>query len=116
MQMASGPRSTAELSQATTADTTISSLYRTPPIFASGGTLKWEHGPHGGGAGGLAEWLTGHHHHVVCIACGAIEDIEVSDKAESGLHAIVSTLASLAGYRVLDHILEVEGVCEACDD
>ena len=52
----------------------------------------------------------------MCIACGAIEDIEVSDKAESGLHAIVSTLASLAGYRVLDHILEVEGVCEACDD
>ncbi len=116
IQMASGPRSTAELSRETTDDLPISSLYRTLAIFENAGILKRDHGPHGFARYELAEWLTGHHHHVVCIACGAIEDIEVSDKAESELHAIVSTLASLAGYRVLDHILEVEGVCEACDD
>jgi Fe2+ or Zn2+ uptake regulation protein len=64
----------------------------------------------------LAEWLTGHHHHVVCVACGAMEDIDVPHQAEGNLNAIVDSLGALAGFRVLDHVLEVEGVCQSCDE
>lgn len=114
VQMASGPRSAAELAQDSTDALPISSLYRTLSIFEETGILKKDHGSDGLARYELAEWLTGHHHHVVCIACGAIEDIELSETAEEDLHAIASSLAATASFKVLDHVLEVEGVCPRC--
>ncbi len=115
IQMASGPRTAAELATGSAGFLPISSLYRTLSLFEDTGVLKKHHGPYGVARYELAEWLTGHHHHVVCVACGKIEDIEVPDRAESELHAIASALGSQAGFRVLDHALEVEGVCPTCD-
>ncbi|MEE8457680.1 MAG: Fur family transcriptional regulator [Acidimicrobiia bacterium] len=115
IQMASGPRTAAELATGSAGFIPISSLYRTLSLFEDTGILKKHHGPRGVARYELAEWLTGHHHHVVCVACGAIEDIDVPDGAESELHAIASVLGSKAGFRVLDHVLEVEGVCPDCD-
>ncbi|GMQ92781.1 MAG: hypothetical protein BMS9Abin12_0258 [Acidimicrobiia bacterium] len=115
VQMASGPRSAAELASDATGGLPVSSLYRTLSIFEETGILKRNHGPDGIARYELAEWLTGHHHHVVCVACGSIEDIDVSDKAEHELHSIALSLGSQAGYRVIDHVLEVEGVCPNCD-
>lgn len=115
IQMATGPRTAAELANAATGDLPVSSLYRSLAIFGETGILKKHHGSDGIARYELAEWLTGHHHHVVCVACGAIEDVDVPDAAERALHDIASSLGAQAGFRVLDHVLEVEGVCLGCE-
>ncbi len=115
MQMATGPRTTAELASGQGGSIPLSSLYRTLSMFEETGVLRRHHGTDGVARYELAEWLTGHHHHVVCISCGAIEDVDVPESAERSLDAIASTLGSEAGYRVVDHELEVAGVCPKCD-
>jgi Fur family ferric uptake transcriptional regulator len=115
IQVASGPRSAAELAEQSTSSIPLSSLYRTLAILEQTEILKKHHGPEGLAKYELSEWLTGHHHHVVCVACGAMEDIEVPQGAEGDLKAIVDSLGERAGFRVLDHVLEVEGVCQECD-
>lgn len=115
IQMASGPRSAAELADASAGILPVSSLYRTLAVFGDTGILKKHHGADGITRYELAEWLTGHHHHVVCVSCGAMEDIDVPPQAEKKLRVIADSIGEQAGYRVLDHVLEVEGVCPPCD-
>jgi len=115
IQMASGPRTAAELIDSPATSVPVSSLYRTLALLEHSDVLKKHHGPDGIARFELAEWLTGHHHHVVCVACGAIEDVTVPRPAEHALAGIVNELGAQAGFRVLDHVLEVEGVCAKCD-
>jgi Fe2+ or Zn2+ uptake regulation protein len=115
IQMASGPRTAAELRDHTAKDVPTSSLYRSLVVLEECDVVRKQHGPDGVARYELAESLTGHHHHVVCVACGAIEDVSVPKSAEQQLHAIVQSLGSQAEFRVLDHVLEVEGVCPNCD-
>jgi len=115
IQMASGPRSAAELANHARSGVPLSSLYRTLAILEENDILKKHHGPQGVGRYEFAEWLTGHHHHVICVACGAIGDIDVPPRAERDLNTIAESLGAEAGFRVLDHVLEVEGVCSSCD-
>ncbi len=115
IQMASGPRTAAELRDHTARDVPTSSLYRTLVVMEECDVVRRQHGPDGVARYELTESLTGHHHHVVCVACGAIEDVAVPKAAEQQLNAIVKSLGSQVGFRVLDHVLEVEGVCPSCD-
>ena len=115
IQIASGPRTAAELSRSPRIAVPVSSMYRTLSILEETDVLRKHHGPDGVARYELAEWLTGHHHHLVCVSCGAIEDIEVPRHAESELNAIVDSLGEDAGFRVLDHVLEIEGVCRGCE-
>ena len=51
----------------------------------------------------------GHHHHLVCRACGHAEEVEghaVEDWADS--------VASKFGFSDVDHTLEIMGLCKAC--
>ncbi len=50
-----------------------------------------------------------HHHHVVCVDCGAVADIS-SDALERSLVAI----ATETGYEVDTHRLELYGRCGRC--
>ena len=115
IQLASGPRSAQELIRDGARMVPVSSLYRTLTILEDADVIRRDHGADGIARYELAEWLTGHHHHVVCVACGRIEDVEVSEGEEADLHAIAARLGSSVGFRVLDHVLEVEGVCTNCD-
>ena len=115
IQMASGPRTAAELRDHTAKDVPTSSLYRTLVVLEECDVVRRQHGPDGFARYELAESLTGHHHHVVCVACGATEDVSVPKPAEQQLNAIVKSLGSQVAFRVLDHVLEVEGVCPNCD-
>lgn len=92
-----------------------SSLYRTLAVLEEAGVLRKAHDTAGIARYELSQWLSEHHHHVVCIACNAIEDIEIPQDAEQAIRRIVGELGESAGYRVVDHILEIEGVCPACD-
>lgn len=115
IQMSSGPRTAAEVRDDSSEVVPTSSLYRTLVVLEQSDIIRKQHGPDGTARYELSEWLTGHHHHVVCVACGAIVDVTVSKLAEQQLHAIVDSLGSQAGFRVLNHVLEVEGVCPRCE-
>jgi Fur family ferric uptake transcriptional regulator len=51
----------------------------------------------------------GHHHHLVCSECGAVEDFTGCDVGQ-----MVRELARRTGYTVDGHWLEVYGRCAAC--
>jgi Fur family ferric uptake transcriptional regulator len=51
----------------------------------------------------------GHHHHLVCSECGAVQDFTACDVSE-----LVRELTRRASFTVEGHWLEVYGRCGAC--
>ena len=111
---ADGPRSAAELSEVIGKALPVSSLYRTLAVLEEAGVLA----PHFSSPGltryELAEWLSGHHHHLVCIDCGLVEDLAVDDTTEEQIRALVSTVAESVSFIDTNHALEIEGRCARC--
>lgn len=63
----------------------------------------------------LTEELTGHHHHhLVCLRCGAVEDFEAPDRVEKGLADAIGRFTSETGFRAESHRLDLLGTCESC--
>ncbi len=62
----------------------------------------------------LAEEFTGHHHHLVCVSCGAVEDFEAPRRLEKGLAEAITHLASGTGFRAEAHRLDLLGTCARC--
>jgi Fur family ferric uptake transcriptional regulator len=62
----------------------------------------------------LSEDITGHHHHLVCNKCGAVDDIRVPDDVEHELDHALGVLAKRAGFELLHHRLDLVGVCSSC--
>jgi len=52
-----------------------------------------------------------HHHHLVCQACGAVQNI-----SGCGVDDFVSTVAARFGYQPQGHRLEIYGQCPSCRD
>jgi Fe2+ or Zn2+ uptake regulation protein len=50
-----------------------------------------------------------HHHHLVCVSCGATEDIKLAD-----VEAVMARVRVSTRYDVVGHRIEVYGVCPAC--
>ena len=62
----------------------------------------------------LSEELTGHHHHLMCSKCGAVNDVRVPDDVEADLDRALEILAERAGFALQHHRLDLIGVCSAC--
>jgi Fe2+ or Zn2+ uptake regulation protein len=62
----------------------------------------------------LAEELKGHHHHLVCVQCGLVLDIDVPDEVEQSLDSGVADLVSQAGFVLVGHRLDLLGRCGNC--
>jgi Fe2+ or Zn2+ uptake regulation protein len=62
----------------------------------------------------LAEDLTGHHHHLVCGACGRVEDFTVSSALERSIEAALAKVAAGAAFRADHHRLDLVGTCARC--
>jgi Fe2+ or Zn2+ uptake regulation protein len=62
----------------------------------------------------LSEDITGHHHHMVCSVCGAVDDVRIPDSIEHELDSALSKVASKAGFVMAHHRLDVVGVCKEC--
>jgi Fur family ferric uptake transcriptional regulator len=107
-----GPESAAELHRRMSVP--LSSLYRSLTVLDEAGVLEKHHDADGLARFELAEWISGHHHHVVCIDCGAVEDVQLSESQERELQRLASTVAAGAGYELTGHNLEVEGLCRKC--
>lgn len=51
-----------------------------------------------------------HHHHIRCIECGRIEDVDFPDH----LRSTVNHIQKNTKFTVIDHSLEFVGVCADC--
>ena len=113
LQRVTGPQSAADLHKRIKS-VPLSSLYRSLTVLDEAGVLRKHHDADGLARFELAEWITGHHHHFVCLDCGLVEDVEVDKNAEKLLDELTSRLAKAAGFDVRGHVLEIEGVCRQC--
>lgn len=109
-----GPLSAAELADDIGAIVPLSSLYRTLSVLEEAGIVVPHFGKKGVTRYELAEWLQGHHHHLVCIDCGSVEDLEVTNEHERRVRALVEEIAATASLQPVDHTLEIEGRCGRC--
>lgn len=62
----------------------------------------------------LAEDLTGHHHHLVCAACGRVDDFTVSPSLERSLDTALARVAEETFFAVDHHRLDLVGTCASC--
>ena len=62
----------------------------------------------------LAEDLTEHHHHLLCITCGKVIDVTLPADFEQTVATTISQLADAEGFQPQSHRLDVLGVCAAC--
>lgn len=62
----------------------------------------------------LAEDITGHHHHVMCVGCGAVRDVVVPDPLEQDLDRALTRIAAAQGYELRHHRLDLIGLCAGC--
>jgi len=62
----------------------------------------------------LAEDLTEHHHHLLCISCGKVTDVTPPEGFEHQVAAAVSDIAADAGFQAQSHRLDVLGLCADC--
>ena len=111
---ADGPLSAAELHESLDGSLPLSSIYRSLAVLEDAEVLAPHHGAKGLTRYELAEWLTGHHHHLVCIDCGSVEDVEVASNHERQVERVVADISSKASFTPLNHALEIEGRCAQC--
>ncbi|MFC7580932.1 Fur family transcriptional regulator [Schaalia naturae] len=84
----------------------LATVYRQLNALAESGYADTISGP--GGQLFRACELDGHHHHLVCEACGKAVDIDPPDEEW------ISASADLHGFTVTRHVLEVFGRCAEC--
>ncbi|MCY3586291.1 MAG: Fur family transcriptional regulator [Acidimicrobiaceae bacterium] len=64
----------------------------------------------------LAETLLGHHHHLICVSCGTIEDMRIDGALEAEVDRALTGAAGEAGFTPLRHSLDLYGECSDCGD
>lgn len=114
LSRAAGPMSAAELSEELGPAVPLSSIYRTLSVLTEADVVAHHLGAKGLTRFELAEWLTGHHHHLVCVECGAVADIDIPAAKEESVRSLVIEIAELASFQATDHALEIEGRCVRC--
>ncbi len=109
-----GPVSAAQLQGEIGDAVPLSSLYRTLALLDEAGITDRTHDADGVARYELAEWLLGHHHHLVCNRCGEVEDVAVTAELEARMGSMVEAIAEQAGYLPTGHRIDIEGVCRRC--
>jgi len=62
----------------------------------------------------LAEDLTGHHHHLICSACGDVRDVTMPPELESQLDRALGRIAGEHDFAADHHRLDLVGTCPSC--
>lgn len=109
-----GPRTAAEIHDQIGSAIPLSSLYRSLSVLTDADVLSAQHGSDGVIRFELAEWFTGHHHHLVCTSCGKVVDVSPTDEQEKAMEVLVEEMAHDAGFAVTGHRFEIEGTCTTC--
>lgn len=82
-------------------------VYRTLDLLLELGFARRIHTENG--CHGYAAANHGHRHHLICRQCGAAVEFE-----GCGLSPFLDRLSRETGYAIEDHLLELAGVCGAC--
>jgi len=114
LSVADGPRSAAELHRDLAEAVPLSSLYRSLSVLTDADVVTMHHGSRGVTRYELSEWLTGHHHHLVCLSCGTVDDITPPPDLEADLESVVISLTVAGRFSPKGHALEIEGFCSEC--
>lgn len=109
-----GPRSPAELHDELSPRVPLSSLYRSLSVLEDAGVLVPHFGMKSVTRYELADWLQGHHHHLICVECGSVDDVSLPHDYERRVKTLVDDIGTHSGFRPLDHVLEIEGKCSRC--
>jgi Fur family transcriptional regulator, ferric uptake regulator len=62
----------------------------------------------------LAEDLTEHHHHLLCVNCGKVTDVTLPAGFEQDVANAIGRLADSESFEPHSHVLDILGVCAAC--
>jgi Fur family ferric uptake transcriptional regulator len=62
----------------------------------------------------LAEDLTEHHHHLLCLNCGKVTDVTLPSSLEQQVTSAIGKLAGSESFQAHSHRLDVLGLCAAC--
>jgi Fur family ferric uptake transcriptional regulator len=62
----------------------------------------------------LTEELTEHHHHLICVRCGRIEDVAIPPGLERSIGRTLDVVGTEAGFATVSHRLDLIGRCRAC--
>ena len=109
LKLADHPLSHAELITANPQIDRVS-VYRTIALFVDIGIVVTV--PHGWKQHyELAAPFRPHHHHLLCVKCGRVEDIQ-----SNTLEEMVRNLARDQGFTVIHHTFEVSGLCNSCQN
>jgi Fur family ferric uptake transcriptional regulator len=87
----------------------LATVYRTLRLLSSMGLLRELELAEGGRRFELAGQDHRHHHHLVCVRCGRIEEFENSE-----VLAAAAAAADRHGFRLLEGVLNVRALCPDC--
>lgn len=85
-------------------------VYRTLALLAGLGYVRRIH--LNGGCSGYARTGLGHSHHLVCRSCQQV----VEFPGLEDLTQLIRGVQDRTGFQIEDHLLELLGVCPACQD
>ncbi len=57
----------------------------------------------------LGEMFKPHHHHLVCSNCTAVQSVE-----DSELENLLNLICDKKGFKLVEHLFEVRGLCKNC--
>lgn len=97
-------------------DLAASSVYRNLEVLEQCGVVRRITSGGGHAHFELAEPLLSHHHHLVCVDCGEIEDVRLDDEVEELLDQHLDLIAARAGFDPRHHSLDLHGRCAKCQD
>jgi len=83
----------------------LATVYRTIELLRTTGSIRQLTGA---GEGAYVRCHTGHHHHLVCVSCGAVEETELCGAPSAAV------LQRRHGFRAESHELDVYGLCARC--
>ncbi len=63
----------------------------------------------------LTEPLLDHHHHLICVDCGEIQDVHLAKRLENMVERNLAEVAAAAKFTPLHHSLDLHGRCRACE-
>lgn len=92
----------------------ISSTYRNLTVLCEAEVARRLSGEDDVARFELAEDLGGHHHHLVCSSCGAMEDVEASAKLERAIAEAARQASEDKGFEIRAHRIDFVGFCTEC--
>lgn len=91
-----------------------SSVYRNLTVLVEAGAVRRLLGTDELARFELAEDLAGHHHHLLCSACGSVSDVRAAPRLERALSEAARLAAEEVGFEVTEHRIDLVGVCADC--